>query len=67
MPFFPNIPNHGPPIAYIPTTSTRQPHSLAPIASTSSSEFGDLKDMMQVLMLSNQKLQDQGFKIGKKL
>ena len=30
MPFFPNIPNHQPTIAPIPTNSTSQPLSLAP-------------------------------------
>lgn len=42
MPFFPNMPT----VAPIPTMSTSQPLVMTAIASTSSNEFGELKDMM---------------------
>ena len=46
MPFFPDIPNHKPPTAPISTTSTNQPLAITPVASTSSSEFKELIDIM---------------------
>ena len=53
MPLFLEIPNHRPLVATIPTTSTSQPLAITPVASTSSSEFGELRDIMQDLTLSN--------------
>ena len=46
MPFFPNIPNHQPTIAPIPTLSTSQPLSLAPQDSTYSNGIDEIKEMM---------------------
>lgn len=47
MPFFLDMPNHQPTIAPIPTSSTSQPLALTPQSSTSSSELGELKALMQ--------------------
>ena len=46
MPLFPDIPNHRPLVTPIPTTSTNQPLAITPMASTSSSELRELRDMM---------------------
>ena len=50
MPFFPDIPNHQPKIAPIPTPSTLQPLALSPQASTSSNGMDEIKEMMQSMM-----------------
>lgn len=68
MPFFPDMPTHQPIVAPIPTTSTSQPLAITPIASTSSNELGELKDVMQALMQNiDKKLQDQEKKIEENL
>lgn len=62
MPFFPNMPNQQPTIAPILTSSTSKPISLVPQASTSSSDLGELKALMQdigkKLQIQDKKLED---------
>lgn len=55
MPFFPDIPNHQPAVAPIPTTSTSQALTPIPKASTSSSGIDELKEMLQGLVLNTDK------------
>ena len=50
MPFFPDVPNHQPAMAPLPTTSTSQSLILVPQASTSSNGIDEIKEMMQSLM-----------------
>ena len=46
MPFFPNVPNHQPAMAPLPTTSTSQSLAPVPQASTSSDGIDEIKEMM---------------------
>ena len=46
MPFFPDVPNHQPAMAPLPTTSTSQSLALVPQASTSSNGIDEIKEMM---------------------
>lgn len=55
MPLFPNIPNHQPSVAPIPTTSCNLPLVSVPSTSTSSNEMGKLDSMMQTMMLNMDK------------
>ena len=50
MPLFPEIKNHQPSIAPIPTTSSSQPLAATSSSSTSTSELSTLESMMQTLM-----------------
>lgn len=52
MPFFPDVPNHQLVMAPLPTTSTSQALTLVPQASTYSSGFDELKEMVQGLVLN---------------
>ena len=52
MPFFPNVPNHQPTMAPLPTISTSQSLSLVPQASTSSNGIDEIKKMMHSIMLN---------------
>ena len=66
MPIFPNVPTSQPSIAPIPTTSIDQPLVVTLIASTSSNELGELKDMMQALMKNvDKRFQDQSSVVWK--
>ena len=47
IPFFPDVPNHQPEMALLPTTSTLQSLALVPQASTSSNGIDEIKEMMQ--------------------
>jgi hypothetical protein len=46
MPFFPDVPNHQPAMAPLPTTSTSQSLTLVLQASTSSNGIDEIKEMM---------------------
>ena len=50
MPFFPNMPNHQPIVALIPTISTSHPLAIIPLASTSSNRVDKIEAIMQRLM-----------------
>ena len=59
MPLFPEIQNHQPSIAPIPTASSSQPLAATSLPSTSTSEMISLESMMQTLMQGlNKKLQE---------
>ena len=58
MPIFPDMPTHQPTIDPIPTTSTSQPMVVSLVASTSSKELGEIKDMMQDLMQNFDKIKE---------
>lgn len=64
MPFFPDVPNHQPAIAPLPTISTSQALTPIPQASTSSNGIDELKEMLQGLVLNTEK---RGRTLDKKL
>lgn len=68
MPLFPEIQNHQPSIAPIPTASSSQPLAAISLPSTSASEMSSLENMMQTLLQGlDKKLQEQSSEIKKNL
>ena len=78
MPFFPDVPNHQPAMAPLPTTSTSQFLTPAPQDATYSNGIDEIKEMMQSMMQNfsvidkrlqgqERKLEDSFFVIDKRL